>query len=422
MAALGRTLGGHAGWPAVAPGLVSCGVLVSMGVADGGLFPRAWRLGTLALTALAVAALLARTRVALGRREWLVVGALAAYAGWIAVSAAWSGRAATSFVEAERALVYATGMLAALLVTERASVRQLLGGVVAGTTAATAYGLWIYLFTSPPLDPVEGALLFQPLGYANALGIFVAVAALLCVGLALCAETMRGRAVALAPLALLGPALYLTSSRGAWLAFAAGLLVLLRFSGRLSVRLATALAAVAAVAVVGVVAASGAGENRVHYYRVAWQDFLDHPLLGSGGGTFGAYWLEHRTVDLFVRTPHSLYLGSLAELGVVGLAIAMVAVVPPLLVLRGRRDPLVATAGAAYAAFVLHAGIDWDWEVPAVTLSGVFCGAGLLVAGRSRTPRPLGARGRVGTIVVLAAFAVLACVRFRTGSQLPFGP
>ena len=38
----------------------------------------------------------------------------------------------------------------------------------------------------------------------------------------------------------------------------------------------------------------------------------------------------------------------------------------------------------------LHAAADWDWELPAITLTALFCGIGLLAAGRrDREPRPL---------------------------------
>jgi hypothetical protein len=62
-----------------------------------------------------------------------------------------------------------------LVLAKRASVAHLLGGALAGITVVAAYGLEIYLFESPALDPFEGSLLYQPLGYANALGIFVAI-------------------------------------------------------------------------------------------------------------------------------------------------------------------------------------------------------------------------------------------------------
>ena len=45
---------------------------------------------------------------------------------------------------------------------------------------------------------------------------------------------------------------------------------------------------------IGVAAAvsAGAKEPRSLYYHVAWREFLAHPLLGSGAGTFGHYWLR----------------------------------------------------------------------------------------------------------------------------------
>jgi len=127
--------------------------LASIGVADGGLFPRAWRLGTLALVSIAGAALLVRRRIALGRMEWLVIGAFVAYTGWTVASGTWSGGMTTAFLNAERSLVYPAAVLAVLLVTDRRSVLHLLVGVLAAATFVCGYGLSIYLFTSPPLRP-----------------------------------------------------------------------------------------------------------------------------------------------------------------------------------------------------------------------------------------------------------------------------
>jgi hypothetical protein len=54
--------------------------------------------------------------------------------------------------------------------------------------------------------------------------------------------------------------------------------------------------------------------------------------------------------------------------------------VPVAAALRARRQPLVAGAFAAYAAYLVHTGIDWDWEVPAVTLVALLCGVVLTVS------------------------------------------
>lgn len=420
-----RRLAMRLGWPAIAPGLVAFSVIASIGVADGGLFPRAWRLGTLALVSIAGAALLARRRVGLGRTEWFVVGALVAYVGWTAASGAWSGDVSAGFLNAERSLVYPAAVLAALLVTDRFSAVHLLVGVLAGATAVCGYGLGIYLFTSPPLDPIEGTLLFQPLGYANAVGILATVGILLALGLALAARRRLLRVLALAPLVVLAPTLYFTSSRGAGLALVVGLVCLPMFAGRLSLRRSAVLGAGALGAVALAAVASGtqivSGQYRIQYWQVAWWDYRDHPWLGSGAGTYGGYWLRHRPVDVFVRTAHTLYLQALAELGPVGLALILIAILAPFVVLFRRRDPVAGAAGAAYVAFVLHAGVDWDWELPAVTLAGVFCAAALLAAGREKA-LSLAGRGRFALLLPLAAVAILACVRLKTGGGLPFGP
>jgi len=411
------------GWPQIAPGLLGFAVLASVGSADGGLFPRTWRLGAFALFAVAAAALLARRRVAVRRLEWAAVAALAAFAAWIGLSTAWSG----SPSEAERAVLYVAGMWAPLVLAERSSVAQLLGGALAGITVVSAYGLAIYLFTSPPLDPFEGALLYQPLGYANALGIFTAIGVLLAVGFAFATRRRRARAAWLAPCVVLVPALLLTSSRGAWVAFAVGLVALTLLRGgtvrRRPVALVAFVTAFVASAVVFVTgeATGFVAENRVRYWEVAWADYRDHPLLGSGAGTFGDYWLSQGAGPGFTRTAHSLYLQSLAELGPIGLALVVAVVAVPLVALGRRRDPVVAAAAAPYVAYVVHTGIDWDWEMPAVTLAGLFCGAAVLVATRPGDARPLRRRTRLalaGAAVLLAAFAA---VLVRTEGSLPFG-
>jgi hypothetical protein len=162
-------------------------------------------------------------------------------------------------------------------------------------------------------------------------------------------------------------------------------------------------------------------ENRWRYWEVAWADFRDHPWLGSGSGTFGDYWLLHRSTEAFSRTAHSLYLQSLAELGPVGLVLVVVALACPLLALARRRDPLVATAAAGYAAYAVHTGIDWDWQMPAVTLAGFFCAGALLVGTRPAGPA-LDRRARIVLAGAALAFAAFAALRLETGGAGPFGP
>jgi len=150
---------------------------------------------------------------------------------------------------------------------------------------------------------------------------------------------------------------------------------------------------------------SFSGNRRVDLWRAALHDFEAHPILGSGGGSYETYWLSHRTTATKVRDAHSLYLETLAELGVVGLIALIAALIAPLVAaVRARRHPLVGAATAAYVAFLVHAGVDWDWEITSVTLAGLLVGVALLALARKGEERPL-ARGP-RRAVLAAALAV----------------
>src|SRR5439155_17342180 len=208
-------------------------VVLVDGIAGGGYFPRAWRLTSFALRAFALAALVGRRRISLGRIERWFLGFVAALTAWTAASTIWSDTSATSILEGERDVVYLAAAAALLLGLERASLPVLLGGALAGITAVAGYGLGTYVLFGHPLNPIEGKLLFEPLGYANGLGIYAALGILLAVGLALTLRPPLVRAACLAPLAVLVPSLYLTDSRAAELSLGIGLVVLVRFGRRL---------------------------------------------------------------------------------------------------------------------------------------------------------------------------------------------
>jgi hypothetical protein len=155
---------------------------------------------------------------------------------------------------------------------------------------------------------------------------------------------------------------------------------------------------------------SFSGNGRSQLWGLAWSDAKDHPLLGAGAGTYERYFLAHQPSDVSrVRDAHSLYVETLAEVGPVGLALLLVALASPLAVLpRARRHPLVPAAAGAYVAYLVHTGVDWDWELPAVTLAGLVCGAAILLVARTSAPvalRPRLRLGLAGGAVVAALFA-----------------
>ena len=137
----------------------------------------------------------------------------------------------------------------------------------------------------------------------------------------------------------------------------------------------------------------------------------DEPLLGTGAGSFEAHWFRERSVPFHARDAHNLYLETLAELGPVGLALLLATLALPLLALPGaRRYAHAPAAAAAYAAFLVHAGVDWDWELPAVTVSVIFCAAVLLAVERPEEGPLLTGRRRASALALLAPLAVVALV------------
>ena len=164
--------------------------------------------------------------------------------------------------------------------------------------------------------------------------------------------------------------------------------------------------------------------NRYSYWEVALRGFADHPLRGAGGGGFADLWLRERTVSDPARDAHSLYIETAAEYGMLGLAALGLLLCGVALAARAARarDP-VRSAGpiAGLAVFGVHAGVDWDWEIPALTLVAVLLAA-LLVA-LAEPPRAAALRraGRIAVAAPVAAVAALLAVGLRAATLTETG-
>jgi Flp pilus assembly protein TadD len=155
---------------------------------------------------------------------------------------------------------------------------------------------------------------------------------------------------------------------------------------------------------------SFSGSYRVDLWKSAWRGYRDHPVAGLGAGAYEQHWLEDRPFEHKVRDAHNLYLETLAELGTVGLALLLLALGAPIVAaLRARRHPLAGAALAAYVAYLVHAGLDWDWELPAITVAALVCAAALLAAARREEPVLEPARWARGAAVTVT-LAVAAVV------------
>jgi O-Antigen ligase len=155
------------------------------------------------------------------------------------------------------------------------------------------------------------------------------------------------------------------------------------------------------------------GERRL-IWDVALDAFRAEPLRGIGAGTFEFAWDRSPDRTEAAVDAHSLYLEALAELGLPG-ALLVVLALGALLVgaVRGALrtdDPGAATARAGAAAallvFCAFAGVDWMWESTAVAVLALVL-AGLATApsrAKSLARTPVGRR----LVVLLLALVPLA--------------
>jgi tetratricopeptide (TPR) repeat protein len=492
--------------------------VVFVAAPDGSYFPSSWGWASLAFLWAAAMGLVFQKRVTLGALDVAYLGAWLVLLAWTAASVLWSPTTTQTMYEVERGLVYISFALA-LAVLARRSLPLLLPALLAGIVAVASYALATRLLPDRvgTFNSLAGYRLSEPLGYWNAVSIFVAIGIAVAVGLAARAEAIVVRALSAASLVLLVPVLYFTFGRGGWLALASGIAAAIvidprrlqlattllvvapwpalavwrayespslttQFSqlagashegSRLALTIAllavvsasvtagftllarrvtvgrgvrlvygTALALVLVSSVVAVIAAYGgpsesarraldsikqasptasgdqtnrlfslSSNGRLDTWESALDDYQAHAVLGSGAGTFERWWLAERSVGLKVRDAHSLYLETLAELGPFGLAALLAMIVAPLVAaLRARRSPYVAPALAGFVALVVHAGLDWDWEVPAVMIAGLTCAGVVLLADgeQERGGLTLGGWTRGALIACIAALAVFS--------------
>ena len=155
------------------------------------------------------------------------------------------------------------------------------------------------------------------------------------------------------------------------------------------------------------------GSGRVDLWRVALSTAESEPLLGTGAGTFERYWQQDERWTFKARDAHNLYLETLAELGPVGLGL-LVGLIGLTLVacLAARRRPMVPVALGAFVAYAVHAGVDWDWELPAVTLAAFVAGSLGLVARRSADAHRLATPFRAAAVAAVAAAAFVAVLGY----------
>jgi len=131
------------------------------------------------------------------------------------------------------------------------------------------------------------------------------------------------------------------------------------------------------------------GNNgRIELWRVALDELGERPLHGTGAGTFALRW-DRRGTGFQAEDAHSLYVEVLGELGLIGLLLVggVVALVLCGFLARARGPDRVVGAAlfGAGLTWAAAAGVDWVWEMPAVTFW--FFAAGGLALSAQQSPQ-----------------------------------
>jgi hypothetical protein len=164
------------------------------------------------------------------------------------------------------------------------------------------------------------------------------------------------------------------------------------------------------------------GNGRYDLWKAALDSTSGHLLKGAGPGTFQLLWLPRAPYFSYVQNAHSLYFETLAEVGLIGLALLLGFMI--LVVAAGVRlvtqtsyeaRTRAAAATAALVAFAVSAGVDWVWQVPVLPVAFMLVAAAVLAprlpAGadpRARTPSGPTAWVTRGGVIVLALASLIA--------------
>lgn len=168
---------------------------------------------------------------------------------------------------------------------------------------------------------------------------------------------------------------------------------------------------------------------RYEIFASATDAFQAHPWGGTGPGTF-EFWFNRNGGGPQLRDAHSLYLEPLAELGIFGLLMTLLLVgglLAAVIAARRRaRSPLeiaTTTAGLGlWCVFAVQAGVDWLWEVTALTVLALVGAAAAAMVGARQEAAPASGLGRLAmcslsVIAVVVQVPGLSAARHQRASE-----
>lgn len=511
--------------------LVPMALTLYLGFNSGGFYPGAVSVAAVLVGVAVVLCLLLTRRPFAGFNvpSAIAAVALAAFAGWVLLSANWSDSTVRALPEYARVLLYGlTLVLFSLISFDARRIRWMLYGFAAAIVGICIAGLIARTLPEVILDPalLEKDRLGYPLTYWNALGLLAGLGVILCGHLACSTrDPWPVRILGAASVPLVTLTLYYTLSRGAtWAAVGAivvyvlvgrprGLLfgaiatgpptlillmianptndltegplinptsvpagehvvtvlvacmigaALLRalmlpldrrveefhLSDRARLPIFGGVTAVGLLVIVGLgisldvpgiaqdkydqftsqnESRTGEGSSRLlsaetngrqDHWDVALAEFRRDRLHGAGAGTYALAWLKERPGTVHVKDAHSLYLETLGELGIVGLALLVIALCLMLGALayraRGPDRTMFAALFGAGLAWAVASGVDWSWEMPAVTAWLFAFGGAALARSSSTEGGPPGWGAAVARVIGVVAVLVLMAIPART--------
>jgi O-antigen ligase len=163
--------------------------------------------------------------------------------------------------------------------------------------------------------------------------------------------------------------------------------------------------------------------NRWSWWNEALGGWADRPVAGWGAGSFPLVHKRFRLDEVPVQQPHSVPLQFLVETGVVGFLLvfgALALLVTGALarirrMVSEREHDLGVALLAGVCAWLVHGLLDWDWDIPAVTIPPLlFLGVLCARPGRDRRAVPFRdpereGRPGLGPLAVAAGVLALAC-------------
>jgi len=249
----------------VAVGIGVAAAIFALSYADGGFASTTRAYAGIAawwLLGVGAAVGIASARAAINRLAVAALGLFAAFAVWVLISVNWATDAERAFAQFNQVSLYVAVLAIAIVLARLVPASWVVGGVALAVSAIATVAFISRCFPSvfgpqaglKILPSLEARLSF-PLGYWNGLGIEVALAYPLLLAIMTSRRSRVASAIAALPLPVLAADMYLTSSRGAFVAAAVGVIAYIaltprRWAAFVAVLVAGAAGAVAVAALV----------------------------------------------------------------------------------------------------------------------------------------------------------------------------